>query len=61
MTDSPRLRLTVEFEPASEPIRGVVYEEPGTEERSFCGWLDLVALLQRTAVGGQNRELEGAQ
>ncbi len=44
-----RLRMTVELDPDSEPIRGTVCDENAA--RSFTGWMQLVTALQAAIHG----------
>jgi hypothetical protein len=39
-----RLRVTIELDPDSEPIRGIISDEDAA--RSFTGWMELVTALQ---------------
>ena len=51
-TPSETLSVTVELEKDADPISGSVSEAAG-QRRSFSGWLELIAALQRARDEGR--------
>jgi hypothetical protein len=50
-----RLRLTLELDPDSEPIRGTVTDQGA--QRSFTGWMQLVTAMQAAVDNAATRSI----
>ena len=46
-----RRRIVIEFEPGLEPVAGTISAPPAAATE-FCGWFELIAVLDGEFVGG---------
>ena len=51
--DEP-LRISIELDPGTEPLAGTI-TVPGTEPRTFVGWMELVHVIDRARLAWEGR------